>query len=125
MTLKSAYEIWNYLKSEYEGDERIKGLCVLNLIRDYKLQKMKESESIKEYSNRLLDIANRIRLLDFAFNNSRIVEKILVTVLEKFEASISALENTKGLTQISLVEILNALQEQEQRRAMKQESADE
>ncbi|KAL0361584.1 UNVERIFIED_CONTAM: hypothetical protein Sradi_3842900 [Sesamum radiatum] len=83
---------------------------------------MKESESIKEYSNRLLDIANRIRLLGSAFNDSRIVQKILVTVPEKFEASISALESTKDLTQISLAEILNALQAQEQRRAKRQES---
>ncbi|KAA0061160.1 Retrovirus-related Pol polyprotein from transposon TNT 1-94 [Cucumis melo var. makuwa] len=52
MTLRSAYEIWNYLKSEYERDERIKGMSVLNLIREFKLQKMKEIESIKEYSVR-------------------------------------------------------------------------
>ncbi|GMI94896.1 hypothetical protein HRI_003159000 [Hibiscus trionum] len=123
MTLKSAYEIWNYLKSEYEGDERIKGMRVLNLIREFELQKMKETESIKEYSDRLLDIANRIRLLGSTFKDSRIVEKILVTVPERFEASISALENTKDLTQITLAEILNALQAQEQRRAMRQEGA--
>ena len=84
---------------------------------------MKETESIKEYSDRLLDIANRIRLLGSAFKDSRIVEKILVTVPEKFEASISALENTKDLTQITLAEILNALQAQEQRRARRQEGA--
>ena len=40
---------------------------------------------------------------------------------EKFEASISALESTKDLTQITLEKILNALQAQEQRRTMKQE----
>ncbi|KAA0059661.1 Retrovirus-related Pol polyprotein from transposon TNT 1-94 [Cucumis melo var. makuwa] len=28
MTLRSAYEIWNYLKSKYEGDERIKGIDI-------------------------------------------------------------------------------------------------
>ncbi|KAA0041382.1 Retrovirus-related Pol polyprotein from transposon TNT 1-94 [Cucumis melo var. makuwa] len=123
MTLRSAYEIWNYLKSEYEGDERIKGMRVLNLIREFELQKMKETESIKEYSVRLLDIANQIRLLGSVFKDSRIVEKILVSVPEKFEASISALENTKDLTQITLAEILNALQAQEQRRAMRQEGA--
>ncbi|KAL0420409.1 UNVERIFIED_CONTAM: hypothetical protein Slati_3063800 [Sesamum latifolium] len=97
MTLKSVYEIWNYLKSEYKGDERVNGMRVLNLIQEFELQRMKKSESIKEYSDRLLDIANRIRLLGSAFNNS-IIEKILVTVPEKFGASISALENTKDLT---------------------------
>ncbi|KAA0033140.1 Retrovirus-related Pol polyprotein from transposon TNT 1-94 [Cucumis melo var. makuwa] len=122
MTMRSAYEIWNYLKSEYEGDERIKGMCVLNLIREFELQKMKETESIKEYS-RLLDIANQIRLLCSEFKDSTIVEKIIVSVPKKFEASISTLENTKDLTQITLAEILNALQMQEQRRAMRQKGA--
>ncbi|KAL0453439.1 UNVERIFIED_CONTAM: hypothetical protein Slati_1322000 [Sesamum latifolium] len=79
MTMKSTYEMQNYLKSEYERDDRIKGM--------------------------LLDIANQIRLLGSTFNDSRIVEKILVTVPEKFETSISALENTKDLTLITLTEI--------------------
>ncbi|KAA8521179.1 hypothetical protein F0562_011854 [Nyssa sinensis] len=59
MSLKSAKAIWDYLKTEYEGNERIKGMQVLNLIRDFELQKMKESETIKEYSNKLLSIANK------------------------------------------------------------------
>lgn len=122
MTLKSAYEIWNYLKTKYEGNERIKGMRVLNLIREFELQEMKEIELIKEYSDRLLDIANRIRLLGSAFKDSRIVEKILVTVPEKYEASISTLENTKDLIAITLAEIINALQAQEQRRVMRHDT---
>ena len=42
-SLKSAKAIWDYLKIECEGNERIKGMQVLNLIRDFELQKMKES----------------------------------------------------------------------------------
>jgi hypothetical protein len=36
---------------------------------------MKESETIKEYSDRILGIANKIRLLGSEFSDSRIVEK--------------------------------------------------
>ncbi|XP_022926225.1 uncharacterized protein LOC111433406 [Cucurbita moschata] len=82
---------------------------------------MKESESVKEYSNRLLSIANKVRLLGFVLNDSRIVEKLLVTVLEKCEATITTLENTKDLSKISLTKLLNGLQKQEQRRSMRQE----
>ena len=53
--------------------------------------------------------------------DSRIVEKLLVTVPERFEATITSLENTKDLSKISLAELLNALQAQEQRRAMRQD----
>ena len=75
MSLKSVKAIWDYLKTEYEGDERVGGMQVLNLIWDFELQKMKETESIKQYSNRFLNIANRVRLLGSSLPDSRIVEK--------------------------------------------------
>ncbi|KAL4280510.1 hypothetical protein GQ457_03G037790 [Hibiscus cannabinus] len=37
MSLRSAKEVWDYLKEEYEGDERIRGMQVLNLIREFEL----------------------------------------------------------------------------------------
>ncbi|XP_022930574.1 uncharacterized protein LOC111436982 [Cucurbita moschata] len=91
------------------------------IFMDFELQKMKESESVKEYSHILLNIANKVRLLDSILNDSRIVEKTLVTLPEKFEVTITTLENTKDLSKISLTQLLNALQAQEQRRSMRQE----
>jgi len=97
MSLKSAKDVWDYLKEEYAGDERICGMQSLNLIWEFELQRIKESETIKECSDRLLGIVNRVRLLGITFIYSRIVEKILVTVTEKYEASITTLKNTKDL----------------------------
>ena len=54
------------------------------------------------------------------FSDERIVQKILVTLSEKYEATISSLENSKHLSSISLAEIVNALQTLEQRRMMRQ-----
>ncbi|XP_014503108.1 uncharacterized protein LOC106763427 [Vigna radiata var. radiata] len=114
MTLRSAKIIWDYLKEEYAGDERIRSMQVLNLMREFELERMKESEKIKEYSDKLLGIANKIRLLGSNFPDSRIVEKILVTVPEKYEASIASLENTRDLSKITFAEVLHAFQAQEQ-----------
>ncbi|XP_074356422.1 uncharacterized protein LOC141696135 [Apium graveolens] len=123
MSLKSAKEIWDFLKSEYKGNDRIRGMQVLNLIRNFELQKMKETETIKEYADRLFNIGNQVSLLGSSIADSRIVEKILVTVPERFEATITTLENTKDLSKITLTELLSALQAQEQRRAMRQEGS--
>ncbi|KAF3622604.1 Ubiquinol oxidase, mitochondrial [Capsicum annuum] len=73
MSLESAKEIWDHLKTEYKGDERIRGMQMLNLVREFKMKRMKESETIKEYSDRLLNLANCIRLLGSSFNDSRII----------------------------------------------------
>lgn len=42
ISLKIAKQIWDYLKNEYAGDEKIRGMKVLNLLRDFELQRMKE-----------------------------------------------------------------------------------
>jgi len=121
MTLKSPKEIWEYLKAKYEGNEKIQCMKVLNLIREFEMQRMKESETIKEYSNKLLGIAHKIKLLGKEFPNSKLVEKILMTVLERFEASIASLEYTKDLSTITFTKVIHALQAQKQRRLMRED----
>ena len=106
MTTKSTFEVWNLLK-KFEGDERIKGMKILNLVKEFELQKMKDLETVKEYSNKLLNIANKVRLLGSEFPNYRLVQKILVTIPEQFEATISLLENSKDLSRVTLEELLN------------------
>ncbi|KAF3652920.1 putative late blight resistance protein -like protein R1B-14-like [Capsicum annuum] len=83
MYLTSPKEIWDYMKKEYGSDERIRGMQVLNLIREFELQRMKDAETVKVYSDRLLGIVKKVRLLGTELKDSRIVEKILVTVPER------------------------------------------
>lgn len=92
-------------------------------MREFELQKMKDSEKVKEYDDRLLNIANNVRLLGSEFLDSRLVQKILVTAPERFEATISSRENSKDLSTTSLAELLNSLQAQEQRRLMRSEGS--
>ncbi|CAL5403595.1 unnamed protein product [Camellia sinensis] len=121
MTLESAKNIWDYLRTESQGNDRSRSMQVMNLRREFEIQRMKESETIKEYSDRLLSIVNKVRLLGEDLSDRRVVEKILVTIPERFESKISSLEESKDLTSISLAEFLNALQAQEQRRLIRQE----
>lgn len=55
MTMKSAFEVWNFLKEEYEGDEWIKGMKKLNLVREFQRQKT-DSETVKKHFEKLFGI---------------------------------------------------------------------
>jgi len=68
----------NLRLKEYERDEKVKGMQVLNLVREFEMQK--ESKTITQYANKLLNITNKVKFLDSNFSNSKIVKKILVTV---------------------------------------------
>ena len=63
----------------------------LNLIREFEMLKMTEKDTIKEYSDKLLNIANKVRLLGKDFSDEKILQKILVTLPRKYEAKISSL----------------------------------
>ena len=70
-----------------------------------------------------MGVVNKVRLLGNDFSDERIVQFFLVSVPERYESEISSLEETKDLSSISLVELVNALQAQEQRRIMRGEAS--
>ncbi|XP_017628829.1 uncharacterized protein LOC108471770 [Gossypium arboreum] len=113
------------LKEEFQGTERTRQQQLLNLRRDFENLKMKEEETVKQYSDRIIAWANSIRLLGEQFSEARIVEKVLSTLPERHEAKISSLEDSRDLATISLIELINALYAQEQRRASRMEEHQE
>ena len=118
---ETAKETWDTLQVSFQGNERTRQMQVLNLRREFEMLRMKQNETIKEYFDRLLMIVNKIRLLQEDLPDKRVVEKVLVSLLERFEAKISSLEDSRDLTKISLTELMNSLQTQEQRRMLRQE----
>ncbi|XP_047260382.1 uncharacterized protein LOC124893422 [Capsicum annuum] len=95
----------------------------MNLIREFEMKRMKESEIIKDYADQPLDLANKVRLFGKDFIDERIAQKILITLPKKYEATISFLENSKNLSSITLAELVNTLHALEQRRIMRKEGS--
>ncbi|XP_031259269.1 uncharacterized protein LOC116117370 [Pistacia vera] len=125
MAYESAKEAWDKLKEEFGGSDTTKGMQVLNLRREIEMLKMQESETVKEYVDRLMNVVNKIRLMGEEMTDKRIVEKVLVSLPERFESKISSLEDSEDLTQITLTDLVYALQAQEQKRLLRQEHSSE
>ncbi|XP_016699894.1 uncharacterized protein [Gossypium hirsutum] len=106
-------QAWDKLKEEFQGTERMRQQQLLNLRRDFENLKMKEEEIVKQYSDRIMSIVNNIRLFGDQFSEVKIVEKVIATLPERYEAKISSLEDSRDLSSISLTELINALYAQE------------
>ena len=111
MACTTAKEAWDKLKEEFQGSARTRQMQVLNLRREFETLRMKDTELVKEFTDRLLKVVNQIRVLGEDLPDKRVVEKVLVSLPEKFEAKISSLEEVRDLDQISVSELINALQE--------------
>ncbi|KAL6349726.1 hypothetical protein AAG906_041133 [Vitis piasezkii] len=117
--------VWDKLKEMYLGSDRTRQMQILNLKRQFEVLRMKDNESIKEYVDRLMEVVNKIQLLGKDLTDQRVIEKVLVSLPERFESKISSLEDSKDLTKISLDELVQAFQAQEQRRSMRQKDNNE
>ncbi|XP_031258912.1 uncharacterized protein LOC116117020 [Pistacia vera] len=113
MACDTPKEAWDKFREEFGGSSQTRNMQILNLRREFEVLKMQETENVKEYVDRLMNVVNKIKLLGEELTNQRIVEKVLVSLPERFEAKISSLEDSKDLSQISLAELVHSLQAQE------------
>ncbi|XP_017635720.1 uncharacterized protein LOC108477726 [Gossypium arboreum] len=125
MACDSPKQAWDKLKEEFQWLDKTRQQQLINLRRDFENLRMKESETIKQYADRIMATVNNIRLLGDEFSDQRVVEKVITTLPEKYESKISSLEDSRDLLAIRLTELINALYAQEQRRANRMEEHSE
>ncbi|KAL6321724.1 hypothetical protein AAG906_031237 [Vitis piasezkii] len=101
----------------------VKTVKLLTLKREFELMKMKDNESVKDYSSKLMDVVNQMRILSETFTYQNVVEKIMVSVPQKFEAKIFAIEESCDLQSLTIEELTKKLHAQEQRVLMRRDEA--
>ncbi|KAL8147546.1 hypothetical protein AgCh_005031 [Apium graveolens] len=121
MSCDTPKEAWTKIKEEFEGNQQTKLMQILNLKREFEMMRMKNNEGVKEYGSRLMSIVNQIKLLGGDFSSQRVVDKLLVTLPERYETKISSLEDTKDLSKLTVSELINSLHAVDQRRSMREE----
>lgn len=70
---------------------------------------MDESETIKEFYEKIMGVLNQLKLLGKEMFEERLVSKMLVGLTKKYESKISSLEDFRNISQMTLKELMNAL----------------
>ena len=64
---------------------------------------------MKEYVDKLMKMVSQVRLLGKELSKRRIMEKVLISLTEKFESKISSLKDSEDLSKLTLVEVIKTL----------------
>jgi hypothetical protein len=86
----------------YEGDAKVKEAKLQTYKGQFEQLKMKENENIATYFLRLDETVNAIRGLGEEFDESIIVQKVLRSLIMRFDPKVSALEEIIDLDSISM-----------------------
>ncbi|GAV76372.1 DUF4219 domain-containing protein/UBN2 domain-containing protein [Cephalotus follicularis] len=114
-------EAWDTLQEEFQGTERVRAMRLLNLRRDYENLKMKDSETVKDYISKVLEVVNQMRIYGEKLTDQKLVEKVLISLPDKYDSKVLAIEESKDLTKLTLNELLGFLQIHESRISKREE----
>ncbi|KAL3646200.1 hypothetical protein CASFOL_011380 [Castilleja foliolosa] len=115
MGATSSKQAWEILQKEFQGSSKVKTIKLQNLRREMENLKMRDSENAIQYSTRMIDLINQMRVYGETIEEERIVQKFLITLTEKYDHVVAAIEESKDLSTLTLTELMGSLQAHEQR----------
>ncbi|KAL0318303.1 UNVERIFIED_CONTAM: hypothetical protein Sangu_1986500 [Sesamum angustifolium] len=100
----SAKEAWSILQKEYQGSA-------------------KDSETIDEYYTKVRELVNQLKAYGEDIPEKRVVEKLLISVTEKYDPIVTTIEETKDITTLTVTELVGSLEAYEKRRSRREENS--
>ncbi|GKA46615.1 hypothetical protein Tco_0739498 [Tanacetum coccineum] len=114
----TAKEIWKTLLITHQGNSQVKDNKIDLLVQQYEQFVISEDESIDSAFARFNTIITSLKALDEGYSSKNYVRKFLRALHPKWRAKVTAIEESKDLTSLSLDELIGNLK-------AKKESSDE
>ena len=107
---ETAKEAWTIFQTTYERTKAVKDSKLQRLTTSFEEIKMEENESFDKFYAKLKDIVNLVFNLEETISKPKIVRKVLRSLPERFHTKITAIEESKDIDKIPLIELVGNLQ---------------
>ena len=104
-----AKEAWQILETTYEGAKKVKDTKLQMLTTRFEELKMSEDKSFDSFYSKLNEVVIGKFNLGKKTKDSKIVRKILWSLLESFRAKVTAIEESKDLDDIKVQELIGSV----------------
>lgn len=121
----SAREAWMALETEFQGSPQVRMIKLQTLRREYENLKMNESDDVNTFTSKIIEMGNQLRLHGEEKSDYQIVQKILISLPERFDNIVAVLEQTKDLTVLSVTDLIGTLKAHEKRISLREERSTE
>ena len=107
---ETAKEAWTIFQTTYERTKAINDSKLQRLTTSFEEIKMEVDESFDEFYAKLKDIVNSAFNLGETIPKLKVVRQVLRSLLERFHAKITVIEESKDIDKIPLTELVGNLQ---------------
>ena len=107
--VKTAKEAWTIFETTYEGTKKFKDAKLQMLTTRFEELKMGDDEAFDSFYGKLNEIVIAKLNLEEKIEDSKVVRKILRSLLKSFRAKVTAIEESKDLDKIKIQELIRSL----------------
>ncbi|KAK8956512.1 hypothetical protein KSP39_PZI000036 [Platanthera zijinensis] len=115
MGATTAKQAWDTLKEEYQGSAKMISIKLQRLWRDFETIGMKSGESLDTFVTRMVNLTNQIRNYGDVIHDNTVAKKILRCLPPSYDPAVTAIEEARDLSQITLTELMGSLKTHEER----------
>ncbi|GJV70257.1 zf-CCHC domain-containing protein [Tanacetum coccineum] len=120
---QTAKEIWDTLLITHQGNNQVKANKIDLLVQQYEQFMIPEEESIDNAFAKFNTIITSLKALDESFSSKNCVRKFLRALHPKWRAKVTAIEESKNLTTLSLDELIGNLKVYEEKESSDDDSS--
>jgi len=102
MEKNTSKQIWDSMKRKYEGNARVKRSILQTLRKEFETLEMKTGENIIEYFAKVMIVASKIRIYREQMRDVTIVEKILRSLIDRFNYIVCSIEESNDIDVLSI-----------------------
>jgi hypothetical protein len=95
-------QIWDSMKRKYKGNARVKRSILQTLRKEFETLEMKTGENIIEYFAKVMTVASKIRIYREQMRDVTIVEKILRSLIDRFNYIVCSIEESNDIDVLSI-----------------------
>ena len=108
-----AHTAWNILQTVHEGTKAVKINKLQQLTSRFESIRMSDDETFDEIYAKLNDIVNSTFNLGEVYDQSKVVRKILRSLIEDFRSKVTAIIESKDVDTIAIDELVGSSQSYE------------
>ena len=123
--LETSKEVWEAIKARHVGADRVREARLQTLMDEFSRMKMKETDTIDDFSGKLAEISSKSSALGEDIEESKLVKKFLSSLSRaKYIHIIAALEQVLDLNTTTFEDIVGRLKAYEERIQVEEQQED-
>ncbi|CAL2232094.1 unnamed protein product [Prunus armeniaca] len=103
---KTAKGAWDTLRREFRGDKKVRAVKLQAVRADFEYMRMTDGESLDSYLARFFGTVNNLKSLGEDVSETRIVQKLLMSLSRKYKSIVSIIEETRDLDVLRVKEVI-------------------